>query len=444
MFISCLDERVEQETLPPVIDLHNGYSYQLSVSSDDVEWISENPSVATVSSTGLVSAKSEGKTIIYTYSSQTGQNTVCYVEVYPRRNILFYIATGDASTIDGDTQGKIDSIRAGWKSGMGEMIIYADRRRSGAALYRINETKNDRGWNNLDTLVIYGNENSADAAKITRAIHYMKTHYPADCYGMVFFAHGSGWLPEGTLSRPRSLVIDTIGGNKEEIEFYDFAAAIPAGTFDFIIFEECLMADVALMYELRNKTKYALASSAEIVSPGFSFIYKEQIMGLYNTKNGIDKVLSAFGQSYVSYIKSKFPESSDYCSVTMSLIKMSGMDALATAAKSVLNGKDIVESNLRIDSIQRFDRPRELSGQSVSRYFDLGQTVDSIATQTTVAFQSQLNETVVWKDASVNFMLGYDGFKIRNHSGLSVYIKRNVFPYLNGEYEKTNWYKAIR
>jgi len=363
-----------------------------------------------------------------------------------KRNILFYIATGDASSIDYDTQEKIDSIRAAWKTGMGEMIIYADRRSKGAALFRVNETKDAKGLYGLDTLEIYGNENSADASKITRSIDSMTTHYPADCYGMIFFAHGSGWLPEGTLNRPRSLVIDTVDGNKKEIEYYDFVAAIPAGTLDFIIFEECLMADVAIMYELRNKTEYVLASSAEIVAPGFTYIYKHRIMSLFDTKNKVEKILSNFGQFYVNTLKTNLPENNERCSVTMSVIKMSEMDALATATKSALNGMDINESNLLIDSIQSFDRPNALitSGYTKrSRYFDLGQTVDSLAIQT-AAFQSQLNKTVVWKDASTNFMLGYNGFKIKHHSGMTIYIKQNAFPILNGKYEETAWYQAIR
>jgi hypothetical protein len=366
-------------------------------------------------------------------------------EVYPKRNILFYIATGDASSIDNDTQGKIDAIRAGWKSGTGEMIIYADRKANGAALFRINETKDAAGWYGLDTLEVYGNENSADASKITRAVNYMTAHYPADCYGMIFFAHGSGWLPEGALNRPRSLVIDLVDGEKKEIEFYDFADAIPAGTLDFIIFEECLMADAAIMYDLRNKADYVLASSAEIVSPGYSYIYKEQIMDLYDTKNATDKVLSNFGKSYVNFLKSNFPENTASHSVTMSLIKISEMEALAAATKSALNGTDITELNLQIDSIQRFDRPYvHITGpHKRSRYFDLGQTIDSLAVQTG-AFHSQLNKTVVWKDASTSFMPEDNGFKIKSHSGLTVYIKQEVYPYLNEAYEKTSWYKAIK
>jgi hypothetical protein len=440
-FSSCLEERIKIPT--PTIELHKGYSFQLTALSDNVEWVSENPSIATVSLTGLVTAKNTGKTVIYTHSSKGRQDVACYLEVYPTRNILFYIATGDASSIDNDTQGKIDSVRNGIDPNTGEMIIYSDRRAKGAFLFKINKTKDSEGLYGLDTLEVYGNENSADASKITRAINYMTTHYPADCYGMIFFAHGSGWLPEGTLNRPRSLVIDTVNGSKKEIEYYDFAAAIPAGTLDFIIFEECFMADAAFMYELRNKTDYVLASSAEIVSPGYTFIYKERIKDLFDTKRPVEEGLKSFGQSYVNYLKTNFSENDDYCSVTMSLIKAPEMEALATATKSALNGMDIKESNLRIDSIQRFDRPRELSGQSRSRYFDLGHTVDSLATQT-ATFKSQLNKTVVWKDASANFMLGYNGFKINYHSGMSIYIKQDAFPYLNSRYEETAWYKAIR
>jgi hypothetical protein len=121
---------------------------------------------------------------------------------------------------------------------------------------------------------------------------------------------------------------------------------------------------------------------------------------------------------------------------------MSEMEALATATKSALNGTDVNESNLLIDSIQSFDRPRELSGQGRSRYFDLGHTVDSLATQTSL-FKSQLNKTVVWKGASTYFMFGEGGFKINHHSGLTTYIKRTAFPYLNSQYTETAWYKAI-
>ena len=449
MLFSCLDEKIEIDIEPPTIEIHKGYDYQLTSLSDNVELISENPLIATVTATGLVTAQNEGKTVIYTYSSAGKQEVACYVEVYPKRNILLYCATGDAGSIDNDTQPKIDSIRKGFDPKAGEMIIYTDRRAKGAFLFRINDQKDARGMYGLDTLEIYGNENSADASKITRALDYMTTHYPADRYGMVFFAHGSGWLPEGTLARPRSLVIDTVDEQKPEIEFYDFANAISDNSLDYIVFEECLMADVAVQYSLRNKAQYVLASSAEIVAPGFKYIYKDKIKDLYDTKRTVPEILQSFGQAYVDFLKTHFGEMDDECSTTLSLIKLSEMNALASVTKVALDGTEISEFNLLLkgiplDSVQTFDRPGELSlyYKDRSRYFDLEQTVEFLSSRT-AAFKAQMDKTVVWKDATKRFLLGDYGFYVRQHSGMTVYIQQSVFPYLNSQYQQTDWYKAI-
>ncbi|MDR2147519.1 MAG: Ig-like domain-containing protein [Tannerella sp.] len=439
---SCLEERVEFDTPPPTIEMRKGYDHQLTLLSNGVEWTSEDPSVATVSPTGLITALKEGKTVIYTYSSGTKQEVACYVEVYPKRNILLYCATGDKSSIDDDTQPKINAIRKGFDPKTGEMIIYTDRKAGGASLFRINDKKDERGMYGLDTLEIYGNENSAEASRVRRALDYMITRYSADSYGMIFFAHGSGWLPEGTLARPRSLVIDTVGGQYPEMEFFDFANAIPDHSLDYIVFEVCFMADAAVTYALRDKADYMLASSAEILAPGFVPVFEDKIKDLYDTKRPVAEGLQSFGQSYVDYLKATYSETDANCSTTLSLIKLSEMDALASATKTALNGTDIAESNLLIDSIQRFDRPSYLSGQNRSRYFDLGQTIDSLSSQT-AAFQAQMDKTVVWKDATKQFIMTFNGFHIRQHSGMTVYIQQERFSYLNSEYRQTDWYRAI-
>ncbi|MDR0745928.1 MAG: hypothetical protein LBF17_05485, partial [Mediterranea sp.] len=164
------------------------------------------------------------------------------VDVYPRRNILFYIGADD-NLINSDTPGKINQIRLGWQPDKGEMLIYADREGKGASLLRVNSTLDTDGYYGLDTLEVYGSENSADAETLKRVINKMVADYPADSYGMIFFSHASGWLPEGMLNRPRSLVIDGEMSVNREMEYYDFAAAIPDKQFDFIIFEACLMSD---------------------------------------------------------------------------------------------------------------------------------------------------------------------------------------------------------
>jgi hypothetical protein len=461
LFFSCIYESVEQEREIATIEMHLGYSIQLTTPSKNVEWVSDNPSVATVSSTGLVTAIRKGTATIYTYSSKGKQNVVCYLEIYPKRNILFYI--GGDSNLSGEADQKMNQIRQGWIPDQGEMIIYVDKTDVGAFLFRINGNKDADGYYGLDTLRNYGMENSAAPETLKRFINTVVSDYPADSYGMLFFSHASGWLPQGTLNYPRSLVIDDGESVREEMEYDAFAAAIPDKRFDFMIFEACLMADVISMYELRNKAEYVLASSAEIVSPGFggsngliTEIYKKEIMRLYDTKNDVKSVVSSFAQSYYDYIAT-IPENNLYCSTTLSLIKMNGMEALASATKVALQGASIDETTLDVNSVQRFDRSKKLikNGSVNSRYFDFAHTIEQIASESHYkAFNEQLENTVVWKAATKRFLLedrdvgvpdfyAYDGFFIERHSGLTTYILQDVYPYLNSKFKASSWYKAI-
>ncbi|MDR2473660.1 MAG: hypothetical protein LBD53_08910 [Tannerella sp.] len=380
-----------------------------------------------------------------------------------RRNILFYIATDEGSIIDGDTKPKIDDIRRGWQPGKGEMLIYADRLNNGATLMRISDVKGSNGAYMIDTLANYGVENSADPATLSRAIDSLTRHHKADSYGLIFFSHASGWLPKGMLANPRSLVIDKGGdGVKKEMNYTDFADAIPDHTFDFIILEACLMADVISMYELRNKADYILASSAEIVAPGFQLgltwdnvlppsAYQTKTMSLFDTQQPVETILKDFGQAYYNIV-SKISAGNDYNSMTLGLIKMSEMDALATATKTALNGAVIHENSLKtgvdINDIQTFDRPQAsgMGGMPYSRYFDFAHTLQNIVPQDKYAdFSKQMEKTVVWKVSTPNFMLSYNGFEIKHHCGLTTYIEREtVYPDITAAYEQSAWFAATQ
>ena len=455
--IGC-DSIVDEEPIP-VFELNSGYSIQLTASPNAL-WKSENPSVATVSSTGLVTAVQAGKTTIYTYSTNGAQQLICHLEVFARRNILMYIGT-DTNGLDNGSAGdepknQINEIRKGWQPDKGELLIFTDQTNRRPCLMRIKETLDADGFYAIDTLHIYEEKNSADAAVLNEVIRTMVNEYPADCYGMIFFSHSSGWFPEGMLNSPRSLVIDKGEGVSREMSYENFAAAIPDNQFDFMIFEACFMADAISMYELRNKSKYILASSAEIVSPGFYYVYKDQIMRLFDTKNTIETIVTDFGKAYTDIIQS-IPENNVFCSTTLGLIKLSEMDQLAATVKAALHGVNMDESTLNVDSIQRFDRPNKLITYSPrkSRYFDLGHVVENLASPVQyAAFLAQMNKTVVWKENTKRFLLGdysinqpyyseYDGFFIKRHCGLTTYIERDVYPNLNLAFRKSAWYKAI-
>jgi len=354
-----------------------------------------------------------------------------------KRNILFYI--GGDNSLGYEPRQKIDEMRKGWQPGKGEMLIYVDQRDSDAYLLRITDEQEENGYYILDTLETYVNDNSADCAVLSRVVDEVVNGFPADSYGMIFFSHASGWLPEGMLAHPRSLVIDGSDGPPAEMEYYDFAAAIPDKTFDFIIIEACLMADVMSMYELRHKADYILASPAEIVSPGFTTIYMENVMGLFNKKQSVEVLLKEFANAYCKKDK-------NYNFYTLSILKMSEMDALAEVTKTILKGKAIGEENLTMAGMQTFDRPNALivSGTKRSRYFDLGHTLSCLVSESEYnTFNNQLRKTVVWKEATDSFLPGHSGFYVSYYSGLTTYIKQSVFPELNEAFENSSWYKAI-
>ena len=407
------------------------------------------------------------------------------IEDSPKRTIFFYMGT-DTNGLDNGRTGDeprdmINALRAGWTPGRGEMLIYTDQTNRNPFLMRIMDVRAADGLYALDTVGRYDEENSADAAVLKRVINTVVNDYPADSYGMLFFSHASGWLPAGMLAGPRSapveqqlmdetglrsLVIDKGQGGTFEMEYDDFAGAIPDKQFDFIIFDACFITDVMFMYEMRDKAEYVLASSAEIVSPGFTPVYKD-IMRLYDTKSPVASVVAGFGQAYMDHIINSYPEDDIYCSATLGLIKMSEMQNLATTVKAALNGSVMIdESTLTVDSIQRFDRPKYnslnliTSGQRRIRYSDFGHVMESLFADKFIsdshyaAFQEQMNRTVVWKANTKRFLLGsygnsapyfseYDGFFIERHSGLSTYIEQDVYSEINAAYRRSSWYEAI-
>lgn len=97
-----------------------------------------------------------------------------------------------------------------------------------------------------------------------------------------------GWDDGGGKDMPE-------GMTHAEMELDEFAAAIPDGTLDFIIFEACLMAGVEVAYALRGKAEYLLASPAEIISPGFTPVYPEALGYLLDRSQSTDLSLKALG-----------------------------------------------------------------------------------------------------------------------------------------------------
>ena len=185
----------------------------------------------------------------------------------PCRPLVVYMALDN--NLREEYSSRLAALRAGWRPGM-ELWVYADTP-EGASLGRMESAPEGV---TLRTVERYGAENSASGATLERVLRTVWERCPATGYGLLFFSHATGWLPEGGLQAP--LVSRSIGLDQgSEMSLDAFVSAIPSGMpLDYVVFECCLMAGAEVMLELQGRTPWVLASSVEVVAPGFRPLYE--------------------------------------------------------------------------------------------------------------------------------------------------------------------------
>lgn len=332
------------------------------------------------------------------------------------RTLLIYMA-GD-NTLSEETNEKIESLRKGYMKRMGRLLIYQDAYGQLPKLVEINGTDNGAA---LITLKNYPSENSADPTVFKKVLDDVRKFAPASSYGLIMFSHASGWLPANTLVRPSSVAQD----GRNYLEIRDFVTVLPDHFFDFIIFEACFMSGIEVLFELRNKTDYIVSSSAEILSPGFTPLYSKFLPALYQKEADLMKV----GQGYFDYYNGM---TGDYRSATISVISTKGLNNLYDWTK--VSATKELESQA-LTSVQHYDRYADYR-----LFFDFKDYYQRISAEKTHAeFSRLIDEVVIYKAATPDFMINYSGFKIKNFSGLTTYIPQKKFPFLNEEYQKLSW-----
>jgi hypothetical protein len=340
------------------------------------------------------------------------------------RTILVYM--GGDNNLYNETFEKVEALRKGYTKGMGRLLIYQDAAGMNPRLIEITTDLYNKGI--VKELKEYAPENSASATVFKRVLEEMKLIAPSSSYGLILFSHASGWLPQRTLIKPYSVAQD----EKSDLEIRDFAEAIPDHYFDFMIFEACFMTGIEVAYELKDKTNFIMASSAEILSPGFTLLYPKVLPYLFKS----DFDLELFAEDYYQLIND--PDlTENYRSATISIIKTAGLAPLAAHIKQHVI-KALPDGAMQ--HIQHYDR------YATHRlFFDFNDYYQQILSPEGIdQFSHLLNETVIYKKATPSFLIKEGGFIIKNFSGLTSYIPQQSFSYLNDEYQKLNWVKETR
>lgn len=355
--------------------------------------------------------------------------------VAPKRTVLVYLA-GDNSLSD-EVWEKVDALVAGWQNEHDNLLVYQDTHseRGTPSLMRV---VSEAGAAHTEVIKEYPDANSADPQLFSMVVRDALVGYPAPSYGLMLFSHGTGWLPSGSYSNPRHYnntkaglrsIMDDAG---HEMEIADFAAAIPDGQFDFIVLEACLMGGVEVAAELRGKADYLVASSAEILSPGFTPVYQQMLDCLFQK----DPDLSGFAACYMAYCNSR---EGAYRSGTISVIDLKRMDELIEFVYPLLQRE--VETD--ISSLQCFDRTEN------KLFFDFGDYMEQVIRQDNrveevANMEKELNklldQLVVYKASTPYFVY----LPIRRHSGLTIYVEQEIYPGLNNAYRELSWYRLTR
>jgi hypothetical protein len=290
----------------------------------------------------------------------------------------------------------------------------------------------------LKEVIVYPEQNSGSAEVFRQMLTEAVRLYPAQRYSLLMWSHGSGWLPGDYLGGgySRAIAQDNRGGTNSWIEIDEFAAAIPDGQFDCILFDACNMAYAEVAYPLRTKTKYIIGSTIEIMGNGMNYERMPDL--LLPAEANYTAFCDAFYETYNT------PPDNYGC--TISLLATEGLDALAASVKEILKNVDVrrdVIGAIPTGELQPFGRALTGVDYSVA-FFDLAQYMELLRAPEAqiTAFRNAMGRVVAYNRYSDQFRVNGIGFAITHHSGLGCYIPREL-PKLNAFYDTLAWCKGV-
>lgn len=250
-----------------------------------------------------------------------------------------------------------------------------------------------------DTLKIYHGYNTSDPKFLSKVIKDSKLFAPSGSFGLVLWSHGTSWAPA---RRPIPNAIGYDDGSEMDIE--DFKNAFE-DNLDFLLFDACSMASIEVIFELRNKAKYILASPSEILSS--SYPYKAIVPLLFGGHDDLRRI----GERFIQYYDTL---QGQHQSATVSLINTKELNKLAELTSELLRTK-IPGNGFHREYLQKlnFDLASELEAYDFLDFFD-----KNYSKEQSTSLKNQLEKAIVYKDHTATFL----GNPIRTFSGLSVYL----------------------
>lgn len=271
---------------------------------------------------------------------------------------------------------------------------------------------------------------------------------PADHYALIFWSHGSGWIPQG-LGQPLKSTQPSAGDDASgavsklegwapagadragimtysfgqsnshgnaEMEIDALARTLPTGKlFDFILFDACHMASVEVVWELKDFAAYLIASAAETLAYGFP--YEAVLAPMFEKEADVKGVAKAFFDDYKE-------RTGAWQSATIGVVRCDRLPAVAEALRA------LCEAGLPAAGISYAGQQYGRSSMGFQNtFYDLTdfvrRTWGASDPEGVARFEAAMDEAVVFAAATPWL---FDQLKIGTHCGLSCYLPRSSTP----------------
>jgi len=337
------------------------------------------------------------------------------------RTVLVYLAANNSLELE--AYKNMEQMEKNLGDVDGNLIVYAKLPGNRPSLYHIQKKEGTNGGK--IKIKDYEAHDSSDPATMRLVLEDVRNLFPAKTYGLVLWSHATGWVPssQGNI-KLKSFGDD--GGSHMDIQELD--TALPY-TFDFIMFDACSMASVEVLYEIKDKAKYFIASPGEVISNGMP--YDKITNDLFSTD--VDAYRHLAQKYYVHYNSL----SGLHRSATISVIDASKLKTLAQETKQTILSQEPHYTDYNRDHIQRMDFDRFGNPLIAFDFLDfMEQNYGNASTYPKL--QASLQQTVVFKANTPSF----NGFAIHKNSGLTCYIPHPDNEEIAHAYYRTlKWYK---
>lgn len=255
------------------------------------------------------------------------------------------------------------------------------------------------------TIASYNSKDCATANGISAIINDVKKHTQAPQLSMIIGCHGSGWTSKSdwqnypykakpwknlysgntNTTYPLTRFFGSVNDMDYAIDITALAEGIAATDtkMQYILFDNCYMANIETAYELKEATNYIIASTSEIFAIGMP--YEKMWKYLAQPITDYKQIVDTYYDFYTSY--------EDPCG-TLSTIDCSALDNLAQTMRQI-------NSTYTFDHAQT-DNLQILGGFEPTLFYDLGDYVDKLCNDETLKnqFNRQLQKVVIYSKST--------------------------------------------